>query len=110
MFHMVIEVTPMAWKLFQVSNGHKSLENFELEAADVPAVLYQLKEHFQKRLDAGSKVGIEVLSAAAAEVWIDGSKLTVGWDNWSGLFAMAWDADGDRIVREIEGYMQQEVN
>ena len=75
----------MAWKLFQVSNGHKSLENFELEAADVPAVLYQLKGHFQKRLDAGSKVGLEVLSAAAAEVWIDGSKLTVGWDNWSGL-------------------------
>ena len=43
----------MAWKLYQVSNGHKSLENFELEADDVFAVLHQLKVYFQERLDAG---------------------------------------------------------
>ena len=96
----------MAWKLFQISNGHQSLENFKLEADDMFAVLHQLKGHFQERLDTGSKIGLEVLSSAAAEIWIDGAKLTAGWDNWSGLFIMAWDADGDRIVQEIEEFFR----
>ena len=96
----------MAWKLIQISNGHQSLENFKLEADDMFAVLHQLKWHFQERLDTGSKIGLEVLSSAAAEIWIDGAKLTAGWDNWSGLFIMAWDADGDRIVQEIEEFFR----
>ena len=79
----------MAWKLFQVSNGHKSLENFELEADDVFSVLHQLKSHFQEHLDAGEKMGLEVQSSVAAEIWVNGTKLTAGWDNWSGLFIMA---------------------
>lgn len=54
-------------------------------------------------------MGLEVASSVAVEIWIDGAKLTVGWDNWSGLFIMAWDVDGDRIVQEIKGYMKQEV-
>ncbi len=73
------------------------------------AVLHQLKVYFQERLDAGEKMGLEVASSVAVEIWIDGAKLTVGWDNWSGLFIMAWDVDGDRIVQEIKGYMKQEV-
>ena len=96
----------MAWKLYQVSNGHKSLEHFELKADDVFSVLHQLKSHFQERLDAGEKMGLEVQSSVAAEIWVNGTKLTVGWDNWSGLFIMAWDTDGDRIVREIEGFIE----
>ena len=104
-FTQVNEVTPMAWKLIQVSNGHKSLENFELEADDVFAFLHQLKSYFQERLDARDKMGFEALSSVATEIWIDGAKLTAGWDSWSGLFIMAWDSDGDRIVSEIEGFI-----
>ena len=70
------------------------------------SVLHQLKSHFQERLDAGEKIGLEVASSVAVEICIDGAKLTVGWDNWSGLFIMAWDTDGDRIVREIEGFIE----
>lgn len=95
----------MAWKLIQVSNGHKSFENFTLVADDVFAFLHQLKSYFQERLDAREKMGLETLSSVATEIWIDGAKLTVGWDNWSGLFIMAWDSDGDRIVSEIEGFI-----
>lgn len=64
------------------------------------SVLHQLKSHFQERLDAGEKMGLEVQSSVAAEIWV------IGWDNWSGLFIMAWDTDGDRIVREIEGFIE----
>lgn len=39
----------MAWKLFQISNGHQSLENFKLEADDMFAVLHQLKGHLRLR-------------------------------------------------------------
>ena len=95
----------MAWKLLQVSNGHKSLENFTLVADDLFVVLHQLKSYFQERFDARDKIGLETLSSVATEIWIDGAKLTVGWDNWSGLFIMAWDSNGDRIVSEIEGFI-----
>ena len=98
----------MNWKLFQLPSGHKSLESFNLEADDVFAVLHQLKGHFQERLDAGGKIGFEVLSSVATEIWIDGTKLTVGWDNWSGLFIMAWDTDGDCIVQEIEEFIKMQ--
>ena len=95
----------MAWELIQISSGHKSLENFKLEADNIPAVLHQLKDHFQGRLETGNKIGVEILSSLAAEILIDGIKLTVGWDNWSGLFILAWDADGDNLVQEIEKFI-----
>lgn len=91
----------MAWKMYKIATGHNSLENFELEADDVPTILHQLEYYFQERFNIGNKFGLEVLSSAAVEILIDGIRLTVGWDNWSGTFLMAWDADGDKIVREV---------
>ena len=57
-------------------------------------------------LEKEEKMGLEVQSSVAAEIWVNGTKLTVGWDNWSGLFIMAWDTDGDRIVREIARFTE----
>ena len=45
---------------------------------------------------------IFTFSAAAAEIIIDNTALTLGWDIWSGLFIMAGDTDGDRILDELE--------
>ena len=95
----------MAWNLIQISSGHKSLENFELEPDHIPVVLHQLKDYFQGRLDVGNKIGLEILSSFAAEILIDEIELTIGWDNWSGLFIMSCDAYGDAIVQEIERFI-----
>lgn len=91
----------MAWKMYEIATGHSSLENFELEAYEIPTILHQLEYYFQERFDIGNKFGLEAVSSVSVEILIDGIRLTVGWDNWSGIFLMAWDADGDKIVREV---------
>ncbi|MCI9309848.1 MAG: hypothetical protein HFF51_01865 [Lawsonibacter sp.] len=91
----------MAWKRYQVSNGHNTLDNEELEPDAVSWVLSRLKTHFGLRLQGGSRVGMD-LSAAAGEIRIDDAPITLGWDNWSGFFLMAHDDHGDAVLHEIE--------
>lgn len=94
----------MAWKLYNISSGHCSVDNFELEAEEMPAVLQKLQDHFQDRLILGRQAGIG-LSAVGIDILVDGILLTVGWDNWSGVFIMAKDAAGDTILKELEVYL-----
>lgn len=92
----------MAWELHKLSSGKNSLDNFELGADAIWEVHDQLKAYFQERLQKGSKFGLDIaLSAVGFEIFIDGARITVGWDNWSGMFIMAWDEDGNVIVEEL---------
>lgn len=88
----------MAWKLRKISSGHYSLDNNDLEPEALPKALKVLKKEFGARLSFEGKLGFDV-SAAAAEFSIDGARLTVGWDNWSGAYIMAWDDNGDSILK-----------
>lgn len=90
----------MAWQMIKIANGHNSLDNSELESGDMFPILNQLKDHFQERFDKSDKFGLS-FAAVGVDILIDGARLTVGWDNWSGLFIMARDDDGDKIVMEI---------
>mgnify|MGYP001025815286 FL=1 len=91
----------MAWKKYQVSNGHNTLHNEELEPDAAAGVLSCLKIHFGPRIQMGTKVGIDP-SASAGEILIDNVPITLGWDNWCGLFVMAHDSRGDAVINEIE--------
>ena len=90
----------MAWRKYRVSSGHLTLDNEQLEPDDASRVLQRLKTHLGGRLRAGERLGLTV-SAAAAELLVDSAVLTLGWDIWSGLFLMAHDADGDRVLEEL---------
>ena len=94
----------MAWQMMKTAAGHLSLDNFSLESDKIPELLRQLQGYFQNRFAVGDRFGLEAMSALAVEIRIDGAPLTVGWDNWSGVFIMAWDTGGDTAVRELEGY------
>ena len=94
----------MAWKKYRVSSGHLTLDNEQLEPDAAPAVLQLLKTRLGGRLQAGERAGLTP-SAAAAELIADGTALTLGWDIWSGLFIMAHDADGDKIIDELESLL-----
>lgn len=87
----------MAWKLYRISSGHLSLDNDELESDKIFEVLSVLEQNLRNNPEFGGKLGITP-SAAAVELLVDGARITVGWDNWSGLFIMAWDNDGDLII------------
>ncbi len=91
----------MAWKRYQVSNGHNTLDNMELESDAIPFIRSRLEAHFGPRFQIGSRAGLD-LSAVAVEMRIDNAPITLGWDNWSGLFMMAHDAQGDLVIKEIE--------
>ena len=91
----------MAWKKYQVSSGHNTLDNEALEPDAAAGVLSCLRAHFGPRIQMGAKAGID-LSAAAGEIRIDDAPITLGWDNWSGFFLMAHDDHGDAVLHEIE--------
>lgn len=56
-----------------------------------------IEQKLGKKPKFGGKLGITP-SAAAVELHVNGARITVGWDNWSGIFIMAWDSEGDRII------------
>ncbi len=90
----------MAWELVRLASGRLSLENDELEADALPEVLSGIENALgRQRVKYNSRLGLDVASSAAAfELLIDGERITLGWDNWSGAFIMAWDVAGDRII------------
>lgn len=87
----------MAWKLYRMSSGNLSLENDELGSDKIFEVLSVLERNLSNRPEFGGKLGITP-SAAAVELLVNGARITLGWDNWSGMFIMAWDSDGNSIV------------
>lgn len=90
----------MAWELYKLSTGYKTLDNFELRADAMWEILNQLEAYFQERLQKGSEFGLD-FSAVAVDILIDGARITVGWDNWSGMFIMSRGEEGNAIVDEI---------
>lgn len=90
----------MAWELVRLASGRFSLENSELESDAVPEILSGIENALGKqRVQFNSKFGLDIaLTAAAVDLLIDGERITLGWDNWSGAFIMAWDTGGDRVI------------
>ncbi len=90
----------MAWELVRTASGRLSLDNDELGADALPEILSVIENALGgQRVEYNSKFGLDIASSGAAfELLIDGERITLGWDNWSGAFIMAWDAGGDRVV------------
>ena len=87
----------MAWKLCRIRSGHLSLENSGLGSDKIFEVLSAIEQKLGNTSEFGRQLGITP-SAAAVELRVDVARITIGWDNWSGIFIMAWDSKGDRII------------
>lgn len=91
----------MAWKLIRISSGRWSIENSELYETALPEVISKLENALGGRMKFGGRLGIApALAASAIELTIDGVRITLGYDNWSGVYIMAWDEGGDRIIED----------
>lgn len=88
------------WKIYKLPSGFDSLDNGEMEADAVFNVAELLKAHFGERFCIISKVGLSP-DSLAGEFTVDGVPLTLGWDIWSGVFIMAHDSCGNKILGEI---------
>ena len=88
----------MAWKLNKISSGHLSLENDKLKSEHIFEALSEIERKLGESPELSGKLGVTP-SSAAVELLVDGVRLTLGWDIWSGVFIMAWNDDGDMIIQ-----------
>lgn len=93
-------------KTVTLANGHLGYEIFEATSAFVPVLGDLLKNQF-----GYGPVGTPVigLDEVVAEMELDGIRLGLGWDNWSGAYVMAFCDKGDLEIRKIATYLHDEL-
>lgn len=95
----------MTWVKSKTASGFLTLDNSGLTADDLTITLNSLEKYFGERLKADDKFGLN-MDSVAFELNIDGIRVTMGCDIWSGVFIMAWDNNGDKIIEEIESFFR----
>ena len=86
------------WKMVETANGKKSCDNDDLVSSDIPSVLSVIEKYYE--ISYGNK-GALGLNVAAFDFHINGKQVTIGWDNWSGLFIMSLEPSGDMVIERI---------
>jgi hypothetical protein len=84
-------------RFYTSANGRLSFEMEDKPSETIFILLSFLDERF------GLKSGFPVfgLDAVYSEGEVEGTKIVVGYDNWSGCFIQAFDEAGDRLVRAM---------
>lgn len=91
----------MTGQIVKIANGHESYEIYAADSDFVPQIIKIMQERY------GFRPGIPL--CGPDEIYVDcvrqRLKITVGWDNWSGAFVMAYNRKGDAFVRELGAYL-----
>lgn len=95
----------MMWVKSKTASGFLTLDNSGFTEENLTEVLNNLKANFGSRLTSGGEFGLNG-DSAAFELKVDGIRITMGYDIWSGVFIMAWDNAGDKIIEEIESFLR----
>ena len=87
----------------KTATGYESYEIEAAEASLVFPVATRIQEKYGFEAEHLPVFGLD-------SVWLDlhlkDAKITIGWDNWSGLFVMAMDEKDNPIIREIGCYIE----
>ncbi len=98
----------MGWVMYKTHKGLNTYENESLAPKDAFEVLRYIKNKFGKRLKSGKEFWDIVTDDIYNDLIIDGIKINLGFDNWSGVFIMAWDERGNELVKEIAEMIQRD--
>jgi hypothetical protein len=90
-------------QMFQTAEGHASYEIEEADAEQVYTVADRIEQRFGFEPTGLPVVGVDSIHIGLRR---QAEKITVGWDNWSGLFVMADDAHGNTSVEQIAEYLE----
>ena len=60
-------------------------------------------ENFAISYDETAGIG---LNLAGFDLRINGERVTIGWDNWSGIFIMSSEPSGDIVIEEIYEFLK----
>lgn len=89
---------PYQGHLHTVANRHLSYEIAEAEAE----FIHVLVEHLQQQFGLGTvSQAVMGIDEVILEVKLQGVRLGIGWDNWSGAYVMAYCSQGDSLVEKI---------
>ena len=86
------------WKIVKIANGRKSCDNYDLVSSDIPSVLSVIEKYYEISYGNKGALGQDV---AVFDFQIKGKQVTIGWDNWSGLFIMSNEPSGDIVIEKI---------
>ncbi len=87
-------------------NGHLSYEVDSASSNFLP-VLSQLLQNEFGCIPVGETTTF--VSEIISDIELNGIKLGLGWDNWSGAYVMALCSEGDQYITDIANYLNIEV-
>ena len=93
-------------KWCKIANGYDSYEFLEGESALVFPLALRMEERF--RLTSHTLPPLPVITDDHVSIRYE--HMTLGWDNWSGLFLFADSQEGNRVLHEIAAEIESLVN
>lgn len=90
-----------------ISNGHKSYEIFEADESFILKMASVLIDKFKFEKQHEPLVGLD---GCYIDLYRGQIRVTVGWDNWSGCFAMAYCNEGDNYIIKLSEYFDKYLN
>lgn len=66
-------------------------------------ILSILEKNFVISYDENAGIG---LSFAGLDLRINGERVTIGWDNWFGIFIMSIEPSGDVVIEKIWEFLK----
>ena len=91
------------WKIIEIANGRKSCDNSDLESSDIFPALSILEKDFVISYDENASVD---LNSVGFDLRINKEPVTMGWDNWSGIFIMSIEPSGDVVIEKIWEFLK----
>ncbi|MBS1812523.1 MAG: hypothetical protein JST84_30430 [Acidobacteria bacterium] len=88
----------------KTAQGCDSYEIFDADAEFLTRLVKVLTSHFGMISASEPILGNDVVYWDFER---DGTKLTAGWDIWSGCFVFGYNTAGNELVREIAQYLDQ---
>jgi len=89
---------------FKLHSGRESYEIYYAESPLIFPIATMLEEKFNLETDRQPLFGLDGTYLSLIRE-TDSISLTLGWDNWSGVFVMAENTNSDSIVKEIGEYL-----
>ena len=86
------------WRMVEIASGRKSCDNSDLESSDTFSILSILEKNFVISYDENAGIGLELVGF---DLRVNGECVTMGWDNWSGIFIMSSEPSGDVVIEKI---------
>ena len=96
----------MGWVMYKTHEGLNTYENESLEPKDTFEILRFIKNKFGERLKSEKEFWNIITDDIYNDLIINGMKINVSFDNWSGVFIMAMDESGNELVEEIAELIQ----